>query len=194
MLPAPAPWTERLVPSLDLQYVYFRSQVTGNDVFRDTGIDGLFDARERGPTGAPQGSGPDLNQDDVPLAGGTEGDGIYQEGELLANRGQRATLFAAAGRPVPAGKLRRALSGSRLVPGALRQRRAPASSSAGMRPRASSCARACAGASAIPLTHLLEPRIGYALVTARGADPGTRSSCRARPSSSNACASSISTT
>ena len=47
----------------------------------------------------------------------------------------------------------------------------PASSSAASRPRAWSCARACAGATATALTHLLEPRIGYALVSRRRGSP-----------------------
>src|SRR5262245_61740447 len=63
MLPAPAPWLRWLVPALDVEYTYFRSQRDQNAVFADTGIDGLFDASERGPGGAPQGSAPDLDQD-----------------------------------------------------------------------------------------------------------------------------------
>ena len=52
------------MPSLDLQYVYFRSSATSDGVFRDTGIDGLFDAQRARAAGDPPGSAPDLNQDD----------------------------------------------------------------------------------------------------------------------------------
>jgi lipopolysaccharide assembly outer membrane protein LptD (OstA) len=65
--------------------------VVGDDLFLDTGLDGLPDQKEPG-YGDPTISSPtDPHKDDFgPLApGGTEGDGRFQEGEPLADRGQR---------------------------------------------------------------------------------------------------------
>ena len=167
VLPAPTPWIERLVPSLDVQYVYFRSEVTGDEVFRDTGIDGLFDARERGPMGAPPGSGPDLNQDDASLPGGTEGDGIFEEGELLPDRGQRASLTPRLGIPLRLGNF------AELYPEAGWAQVLYDSDALGFDQRGFATARVELRSRlrrrfGDSVTHLLEPRLGYALVTKVG--------------------------
>jgi len=167
MLPAAAPWIERLVPSLDLQYVYFRSELsgdlTGDLPFRDTGIDGLLDARERGPTGADPGSGIDLNEDN----GGTQGDLLYEEGELLANRGQRAWLTPRLAAPFRLGNF------AELYPEAGWSQALYDSEATGFEQRGFATARVDLRTRlrrrfGDSLTHLLEPRLGYALVTKVG--------------------------
>ncbi|MCH6561579.1 MAG: LPS-assembly protein LptD [Myxococcales bacterium] len=62
--------------------------------FFDTGIDGLFDSDEPNPqTGLVDGA-PDNSMDNAAtVAGGTEGNGIFDEGELLADDGHRLDLF-----------------------------------------------------------------------------------------------------
>ena len=65
-----------------------------NEQFFDTGIDGLFDADEPNPdTGIVDGA-PDNSMDNAATAaGGTEGNGIFDEGELLADDGHRLDLY-----------------------------------------------------------------------------------------------------
>ncbi len=95
--------------SIDTRYTYFvqserrdnRFDVVGGPTdfglvgpvggrFFDTGIDGIFDPDE---TGFPLAGTNDPHRDDfVLIPGGTEGDGIFQEGELLADRGHRVEL------------------------------------------------------------------------------------------------------
>jgi len=167
VLPAPTPWSNRLVPSLDLQYVYFRSEVTGNEVFRDTGIDGLFDARERGPTGADPGSAPDLNQDNFLTTGGSEANGIFEEGELLPNRGQRASLTPRLAAPFRLGNF------AELYPEAGWSQVLYGSDATGFEQRGFATGRVELRSRlrrryGDSLTHLLEPRLGYALVTKVG--------------------------
>ncbi len=174
VLPAPTPWVEQLVPSLDLQYVYFRSQVSGGlsgDLpFRDTGIDGLFDDQERGrakdPPAAP-GSAPDLNKDNFADTGGTQGDGIFQEGELLADRGQRASLTPRLGVPLRLGNF------AELYPEAGWSQVLYDSEATGFEQRGFATARVDLRSRlrrrfGNSLTHLLEPQLGYALVTKVG--------------------------
>ncbi len=67
----------------------------GDDLFLDTGIDGLPDFREPGfdPTAIPGDPTFDPDMDGAPSApGSSEGDGLFQEGEPLADRGQRLVL------------------------------------------------------------------------------------------------------
>ncbi len=168
VLPAPTPWTERVVPSLDLQYVYFHSEANGGGVFRDTGIDGLFDARERGKDGAPRGSSPDLNNDNfAAVVGGTEGDGIYEEGELLSNRGQRGTLTPRLAAPLRLGNF------AELYPEVGWSQVLYDSTATGFEERGFATARMDLETRlrkryGDSFTHLLEPRLGYALVTDTG--------------------------
>ncbi len=97
----------------------------GNGVFLDTGVDALFDPQEPGfvvndPTlGDPHGDDdrrvvkglqpypinppgdPDLT---FVNPSATEGDGLFQEGEILANAGQRVDLYPRVSLPMHAGK------------------------------------------------------------------------------------------
>lgn len=81
--------------SFDLQYAHFfpvndpedvypGAPVVGDDLFLDTGIDAIPTGEERGPSGAVVPG--DASGDDFP---GPEGDGVFQEGEPLADRGHR---------------------------------------------------------------------------------------------------------
>ncbi len=101
LLPMPLPILSRLVSTLGLRYTYFgqrdsaqakrpTASVVGDDLFLDTGIDSLPDAQELGPFGG--GVQPDPNRDNFGLPAGTENDGRFQEGEPLADTGQRVLL------------------------------------------------------------------------------------------------------
>ena len=110
--PTPLPGLRWLVPALDAEYTLFRPRDTvrfGTPIdgsFYDTGIDGIPDAEECGVlafpcTGAPvldphrDGSlGPPLDPTD------TEGDGRFQEGEALADRGHRLDLWPRLAAPL----------------------------------------------------------------------------------------------
>jgi lipopolysaccharide assembly outer membrane protein LptD (OstA) len=116
-LPGPVGPLAWLVPALDVQYTHFwqsdRPQhlyqddrlVTGNGRFFDTGVDGIADSREQGRNGQGDegGTRPDPNFDDFdPMTrpGGTENDGVYQEGELLAEGGHRVSFAPRLGMPL----------------------------------------------------------------------------------------------
>jgi lipopolysaccharide assembly outer membrane protein LptD (OstA) len=116
MLPTRAPWLEQLVPSFDVEYTYFgRYEKTsrsfdritmlsdGSDIpllptptlsadglFYDVGIDALPNEQERQGRNAV--SLVDPHGDDFPNTGGTEGNGRFDEGEPLADRGHRIKL------------------------------------------------------------------------------------------------------
>jgi len=98
-----------LVPTLDVSYARFDQSelpqhaysdprlVTTNGRFFDSGIDGIANSREQGRDGLGNqgGTRPDPNADDydpVTRPEGREGDGVFQEGELLAEGGQRLLL------------------------------------------------------------------------------------------------------
>jgi LPS-assembly protein len=172
MLPAPAPWLSWLVPALDLQFTHFRSRESLDAVFADTGIDGLFDADERGPAGAPQGSAPDLDQDNFATTGGTEGDDVFQEGELLVDRGVRGWLTPRLGVPL------RLWNFAEIYPEAGWSQALYGSDALGFEERGLATARVeirtrLRRRFGESLTHLLEPRIGYAFVsdTGQSGDP-----------------------
>jgi len=86
----PAPGLQWLLPSFDVHYAHFyyrddpRDELDGatrvDDLFLDTGIDAVASADERGGRADPNG-------DDFPP--GPEGDGRFQEGEPLADKGHR---------------------------------------------------------------------------------------------------------
>jgi lipopolysaccharide assembly outer membrane protein LptD (OstA) len=99
-----------LLASLDARYTHFYQQANesilrGNPAIRgqffDTGPDGTFDFDE--PTRRGDFSKPpvDNHLDNFPLGG--EGDGRYQEGELLADQGNRVDLFPRLSMPVQVG-------------------------------------------------------------------------------------------
>jgi lipopolysaccharide assembly outer membrane protein LptD (OstA) len=84
----------------DVRYTYFYqkdqdSALRGNSAIRgqffDTGPDGLFDADEPDANGAFPGG--DVNGDNGGGRRAGEGDGIFQEGELLADRGHRLDFY-----------------------------------------------------------------------------------------------------
>jgi lipopolysaccharide assembly outer membrane protein LptD (OstA) len=92
-----------LMPSIDVEYTYFTARklaqhalptaaVGARDLFLDTGVDALPDPIAAGPTKSELGPLPDPYGDDFALTGGTEGDGRYQEGEPLTDRGHRLML------------------------------------------------------------------------------------------------------
>jgi lipopolysaccharide assembly outer membrane protein LptD (OstA) len=90
-----------LVASLDADYAYFWSHdkasddlpglVVGDDVFVDTGRDGVPSSQEQDSAGRV--TALDQNNDDFATTGGPEGDGQFQEGELLGDRGHRVFLY-----------------------------------------------------------------------------------------------------
>jgi lipopolysaccharide assembly outer membrane protein LptD (OstA) len=102
-LPQSLPFASWLVPTLDMHYAWFgqsdRPQSaygsglleTEDGRFLDSGLDGLPDGAEQGRT-VDDAALADPNQDNfdpVDNLAGTEDDGIFQEGELLADRGHR---------------------------------------------------------------------------------------------------------
>jgi lipopolysaccharide assembly outer membrane protein LptD (OstA) len=98
VLPSRLSWAERLVPSLDGEYIYFAQEQNpsevfpnltplGDDMFYDTGIDALPDEQEPGFQAGIE----DPHEDNVAL-GGPEGDLRFQEGEPLADRGHRLLI------------------------------------------------------------------------------------------------------
>lgn len=125
-LPTPLPLAEFIVPSLDVRYDWFHQRdrpdrvfsgldpglvVSGNGRFIDTGIDGLPTSVTGGggPVGIEQGSdglgiatNADPSFDDFGAGNpsGTEGDGIFQEGELIADQGHRVLINPRIGVPL----------------------------------------------------------------------------------------------
>ena len=115
MLPSRAPWLERLVPSFDVEYTYFGQYenpdksfapgtqlsdgmgvplppsltLSADGLFYDVGIDALPNEQEKQKAG---GVAVDPHADDFPNTGGTEGNGRFDEGEPLADRGHRVKL------------------------------------------------------------------------------------------------------
>ncbi len=96
-----------VVTSMDTSYTYFRAWGDPKDAshglgaaikgqFYDTGVDGTADVRERDMFGVRTGFDPHMDNG----IGGTEGDGIYQEGELLADRGHRFVMNPRIGVPL----------------------------------------------------------------------------------------------
>lgn len=115
-LPGAVPGIPTLVPAFTGDYTYFyRSQsatsqlgsqrLSADGLFLDTGIDAQPNFRgtalyERDPeTGDPIFNGSDDDFDPVTNPRGTEGDGIFQEGEPLNDQGHRALLWPRLGAP-----------------------------------------------------------------------------------------------
>lgn len=177
-LPASLPFAEWLAPALDVEYVYFYHMekpgggptaahpdsgqlVTSNGRFLDTGRDGLPDSREQGRTVADSALA-DPNMDDFATFGGTEGDGVFQEGELLADDGQRVVLTPRLGAPL------RLFDALELYPEAGWYETLYGSNAQGFERRGLFTARADLRTRLRgrfgQLSHLLEPRLGYAFV------------------------------
>jgi len=96
---------------LDVRYTYFYQRedpatLRGNLPvalqFFDTGRDGVFDADEPRADGARPGT--DVHADNAAL-GGPEGDGLFQEGELLADSGHRVDLYPKVAVPLRFGPI-----------------------------------------------------------------------------------------
>ena len=112
-LPGPVGPLDWLVPALDVEYVRFDQSehpqdvyndprlVTSDGRFYDSGFDAVPDSREQGRNGQGDegGTRPDPNSDDFLATGGPEGDGAFQEGELLAESGQRVRITPRLGMP-----------------------------------------------------------------------------------------------
>jgi len=64
--------------------------VVGDDLFVDTGIDGVPNFREQDSFGNV--TSPDRHGDNFATTGGPEGDGVFEEGELLGDRGHKLDL------------------------------------------------------------------------------------------------------
>jgi lipopolysaccharide assembly outer membrane protein LptD (OstA) len=117
MLPSPAPWLARLVPSFDVEYTYFGQYedpkksfsptseasdgmggtvttptLSADGLFYDVGIDALPNEQEKQIVKPPGMPVVDPHGDDFLNARGTEGNGRYDEGEPLADRGHRIKL------------------------------------------------------------------------------------------------------
>lgn len=169
-----------LVPTVDVAYARFDQRerpqhaysdprlVTSDGRFFDTGVDGIADSREQGRNGLGDegGTRPDPNADDydaMTRPGGTEADGMFQEGELLAEGGHRVLFAPRLGLPW------RIADAVELYPEAgwhqtLYDGDASGFASQGLltgRVELRTQLRRRYGAS---LTHLLEPRIGWAAI------------------------------
>lgn len=109
--PLPTSYLDWLVPSLDLRYTWYRQEEhpqdfytdTGrltatNGLFYDTGIDGIPDSVEQGRSLPANPVDPNLDNAGG-TGNGTENDGLFEEGELLADDGHRAVLTPRLGVP-----------------------------------------------------------------------------------------------
>jgi lipopolysaccharide assembly outer membrane protein LptD (OstA) len=178
LLPASLPFASWLAPSLGLRYAWYQQAgrpqdeyaddllVAANGRFFDSGIDGLPSSQEQGRTLADSVL-PDPNADDFPDdpadPARSEGDGVFQEGELLADDGHRALLTPRLGLPL------RLLDFLELYPEAGWHETLYSSAADGFERRGlftgrldlRTRLRGVLG----PVTHLLEPRLGYAYVS-----------------------------
>ena len=173
-LPGPVAEEVPLSPSLGAEYTYFytiqnANGVLGNarnvnDVFYDTGVDGLQDGFEPGPGGTFMGTDP--SQDNFPL--GPEGNFAFEDGEILANSGHRLLLNPRLGAPMRIFDVLEVLpeAGYRE---ALYQTDALGTTNKGYATARVDLRTRFRRSLELPLgigqaTHLLEPRIGYALL------------------------------
>ncbi len=196
-LSAPLGFLARLVPDLDVQFTNFQpiseatdelplnptvdmmgnlltgATVVGDNLFLDTGIDALPNRKERGsnpndPT--------DPNRDDAP--GGSENDGRFQEGEPLADKGQRLVLTPRLAIPFRLADL------VEVYPEVGWNQTLWNTSHQGFEERGGFLARADARTQlqrrlGRTITHVFEPQLGYALSTKDSGDndplfvPGT---------------------
>ncbi len=163
-----------LVPSLEVDYAWFEARDRAEDelpaattgprgLFLDTGVDALPTVREPGTLSDP-------HRDNFALFGGTEGDGRYQEGEPLTDRGHRMLLHPKLALPldwrgvslVPEVGWHQTLYDTRLRD--FRQRGFPTG-----RVDLSTRLRRAFG----EVVHVLEPRAGYALAYTRSQERNT---------------------
>jgi lipopolysaccharide assembly outer membrane protein LptD (OstA) len=116
LLPVAMPFAQWIAPALGFQYAWYQQADLPQDVysddrletsdgrFYDTGIDGIPNSVEQGRDGSSTPPDPNFDDSDVldPVNGsltGTEGDELFQEGELLADSGHRAVLTPRLGLP-----------------------------------------------------------------------------------------------
>ncbi len=174
LLPAALPGLPFVVPSLEVDYAWFQAIDSARDVlpsaalgpggvFLDTGIDALPNGAVGVPGRGEPGPGPDPHGDDFATTGGSEGDGIFQEGEPLVDRGHRLLLRPRLALPLE-------WRGIQLVPEVGWHQTLYDSQRRDFRERgflttrvdlSTRLRRAYGG-----LVHVLEPRAGYALATA----------------------------
>ena len=179
---APLPVLSRLIPSFDAEYTLFKPRrraidkygslaATYNvgDFFLDTGIEGIPTPRESGYDPI---LNPDPNRDDFDATTnprGPELNGRFDEGELLADDGHRFDFFPRLGLPFRIGNVveaypevgwRETVYDSHLQGTELRHLL-----TAGLDLRTRLLRRYASG-----IVHLIEPRLGYALVTDLGDD------------------------
>ena len=107
VMPGGVPGLPLVTPSLDVEYTWFEARdraehvlpttrelglIGGRELFLDTGVDALPDPIPGETTRSERGPGTDPSLDDFATTGGTEGDGVFQEGEPLTDRGQRVMV------------------------------------------------------------------------------------------------------
>jgi len=144
---------------------YFGAGRNVGNLFMDTGIDGVTDPFERNAIGVRGGIDP--SGDNFPR--GQEGDGVFQEGEILANAGHRLLLTPRLGYPL------RFFDFLEVLPEAGYREGIYATDALGTEHRGYVTGRVdlrtrLRRSVELPFgigqaTHLLEPRLGYALVS-----------------------------
>jgi lipopolysaccharide assembly outer membrane protein LptD (OstA) len=167
-----------VVPSIDVEYTRFdardRAQhilptatVGARGLFLDTGVDALPDPNPALPSRSELGPAPDPYGDDFALTGGTEGDGRYQEGEPLTDRGHRLVVQPRLALPL-------AWRGVSLMPEVGWHETLYDSDVRDFRERGFVTTRVDLSARLRPqfenFVHVLEPRAGYALAYTRAQD------------------------
>jgi len=181
-LPSPVaesvPLLSRILPAFDVEYTDFvpwrRAGGKYDDlapayyvdgIFLDTGIDAIPSSSERGYP-----ANPDPHGDDSPaVAQGPELDGVFEEGEPLADDGHRMDLFPRLGLPFRVGDFVEAYPEvgwhETLYQTHFQGSEERHLLTAGLDLRSRLIRNFGNG-----MTHILEPRIGYALVTDLGQD------------------------
>jgi lipopolysaccharide assembly outer membrane protein LptD (OstA) len=174
-LPAALPFASWIAPALDVRYAWYQQDDLPQDAygsallvdgrFLDTGVDGLPTSVEQGRDGQGTDTNPDPNFDDFGVGNptGTEDDAVFQEGELLADSGHRVLLRPRLGLPL------RLADAVELYPEVGWNETLYQSDAQGFERRGFLTGRVDLrtrlrrrfGA----VTHLLEPRLGWALVT-----------------------------
>ena len=164
-----------LVPSLDVEYARFEAReraehelptalVGARGLFLDTGLDALPNPIAAAPTRSELGPLPDPYGDDFLLTGGTEGDGFFQEGEPLTDRGHRLLLQPRLALPLD-------FRGISIVPEVGWHQTLYDSRVRDFRQRAFPTARVDVSTRLrrrfAEFVHVLEPRAGYALAYTR---------------------------
>ena len=188
LLPQPIFEQSRLLGTMGVQYAYFRpwedprkkyptALVGGNGLFLDTGIDGIPDARERNAAGQRGVSADGSGDDFLTSSNGTEGDGRFEEGEPLADRGHRMLFTPRLSYPTRLG------DALEVLPEVGWYETLYDSNVTGFQTRGLFTARLdlrsrLRGSFELPfgigsVVHLLEPRLGWALVssTSQANDP-----------------------